>query len=765
MRMKKIRIERISLHNFKGFAELDVSFNNSDAVVLGGLNGYGKTTIFDALELLLTGKIQRMTDYMEFHDARYGASQECKPLVFDSEYSTVVIIKAWIHIGEDRVAIFRKAMVNDMHNPVDFRAFSDFMIEDADGKERLLSEEEKNTLGLKDLQKSYSFLNYLSQEEATAFLKRKEADRAKDIAELFNLTRFDEPLDKIKIVTDRLKIKREDADERVKGLNAHIKSLQQKAGNVRTDVSYQKICKESQYWDVEEPKLSSEQFYSLLSEDGLMYDLLFFSKHREEFKQYRLNLFVDSICNDNKLMQEVALCYKYEQKLHVFEQYNLFQKQVVSPCLNLKIDKLSAFTLNIPTDLKSNIKEKETSEYESLRKSLVELYQSSSAVQKEVAQLLAVREQMVIEVESKMNVLPSTDCPLCGSHYDGQKQMSDAIRTYGDKLRHHFENESQAILKQLYTLRGYIQEHFIKPVNAYFAQEGVTAQLMDVYSKMSKGAALSKSRSIKEKLQISISDDLSFDDTLIELKHKLLEKKTTVPEDLDYHKLDEIYQSNARFLLPEYINEEAVVNKRSYLQMVWNQRISKDLQRSQTELERMTKRVDAIKKLQGNLKKLKSEITSQRQNYFRSLLSDIKILFYIYSGRIMQTCYFGRGLFIKPDEKCKHIIFTAGTSEGNDVDALFNMSSGQLVTLVIALLLSLNKLYAKSMIIAIDDPIQTIDDINLWGLIETLRHDFDDHFLLLSTHERDYRDLLAYKLDKWGINTKIVDMSEVESIR
>ena len=37
--MKKIRIERISLHNFKGFAELDVSFNNSDAVVLGGLNG------------------------------------------------------------------------------------------------------------------------------------------------------------------------------------------------------------------------------------------------------------------------------------------------------------------------------------------------------------------------------------------------------------------------------------------------------------------------------------------------------------------------------------------------------------------------------------------------------------------------------------------------------------------------------------------------------------------------------------------------------
>lgn len=47
----------------------------------------------------------------------------------------------------------------------------------------------------------------------------------------------------------------------------------------------------------------------------------------------------------------------------------------------------------------------------------------------------------------------------------------------------------------------------------------------------------------------------------------------------------------------------------------------------------------------------------------------------------------------------------------------------------------------------------------LINFMESLR------FWQLSTHERDYRDLLAYKLNKWGINTKIVDMSEVESIR
>lgn len=765
MRMRKIRIERVSLINFKGFGKLEVSFKGSDAVVLGGLNGYGKTTLFDALELLFTGKIQRMADYAEYHDARNNVSQERKPLVYKIGYSDYVVIKAWINIGSDSIVLLRKAKVDDMRNPVDFHAFSDLMLEDADGQERLLTENEKDDFGLTDLQDSYGFLNYLSQEEATAFLKRKEADRAKDISELFNLTRFDEPLYKIKIVTASLKNKKSDVDERVVSLKSTIESLKQKVGDSQTDVAYQKICKETQYWDVEDPKLSQEQFYSLLSEDGLMDYLLFFVQNKANYKQYRLNKFVDSIWNNNKLMAEIVFCYKYGQKLHVFELKSLFQKQVVSPCLNLKLDELSDFTLDIPTGLKSYIKEEDIAEFEELRKSLVDLYRSSSAIQKEVVQLLAARDELENEVTSKVKDLPSTDCPLCGSHYDDQNQLVDAMKVYGEKLRHYFENESQALLKQLSTLRGYIQEHFIKPINAYLSQEGVTTALMEIYSNMNKNAVLPKLRTIKDKLGIEIPEDLSFDDTMTVLKNKLLDKRKSVTENLNYQKLDTIYQNNARFLLPEFVNEEAVIRKRSYLQMVCNQRISQELLKVQADLKKATRRADAIKKLQKNLGKLKRQLESQRQEYFKGLLSDIKILFYIYSGRIMQTCYFGRGLFIKPDEKCKHIIFASGVSEGNDVDALYNMSSGQLVTLVIALLLSLNKLYGKASILAIDDPIQTIDDINLWGLIETLRHDFDDHFLLLSTHERDYRDLLAYKLKKWGIKTEIVDMSLVESDR
>ena len=113
----------------------------------------------------------------------------------------------------------------------------------------------------------------------------------------------------------------------------------------------------------------------------------------------------------------------------------------------------------------------------------------------------------------------------------------------------------------------------------------------------------------------------------------------------------------------------------------------------------------------------------------------------------------------------KRVLITSSKDEHDEVDALFNMSSGQLVSLVVALTLSLNKLYSSVPFIAIDDPIQTMDDINLWGLIETLRHDFNNHFMVLSTHETDYGKLLEYKLRKWGVDTEYIEMSQLHKIQ
>ena len=49
------KIIYLGIFNFKVFDKFVLDFRQSNVITFGGPNGYGKTTIFDALELALTG--------------------------------------------------------------------------------------------------------------------------------------------------------------------------------------------------------------------------------------------------------------------------------------------------------------------------------------------------------------------------------------------------------------------------------------------------------------------------------------------------------------------------------------------------------------------------------------------------------------------------------------------------------------------------------------------------------------------------------------
>jgi exonuclease SbcC len=56
-----IKLGRMRLENFKSFIEpIFFDFTGNDLVLFDGPNGFGKTTIFDAVELCFTGKISRV---------------------------------------------------------------------------------------------------------------------------------------------------------------------------------------------------------------------------------------------------------------------------------------------------------------------------------------------------------------------------------------------------------------------------------------------------------------------------------------------------------------------------------------------------------------------------------------------------------------------------------------------------------------------------------------------------------------------------------
>lgn len=93
--------------------------------------------------------------------------------------------------------LYRREQRDSFKNPIHFdRVFNELKIQYK--KDGILQDEVyRGQFGLDDFMNSYSFLNYVSQEEATSFLKSKESDRAEQINKLFNTTKIDKQIDKI----------------------------------------------------------------------------------------------------------------------------------------------------------------------------------------------------------------------------------------------------------------------------------------------------------------------------------------------------------------------------------------------------------------------------------------------------------------------------------------------------------------------------------------------------------------------------------------
>lgn len=90
------------------------------------------------------------------------------------------------------------------------------------------------------------------------------------------------------------------------------------------------------------------------------------------------------------------------------------------------------------------------------------------------------------------------------------------------------------------------------------------------------------------------------------------------------------------------------------------------------------------------------------------------------------------------------------------------MSSGQLAALVISFTLALNKRYSTNKLLFVDDPIQTLDELNIVGLIDVLRNEFHDRQIFISTHEDQMSAYIRYKFLKYGIPSERLNFKEIQ---
>lgn len=753
------RIKSVEVKNFKGFENFEIDFSNNKVIILGGKNGYGKTTIFDAIELVVTGRIERMSGYCQLFDQRKNLNNdEYKPLIFNvnDDYVKVAITL----VNDNRIiTLYRQALSKDLRNPVSFEMFSELhKVENGDD---IIVEGEDLWKGeMSTLYNNYSFIHYISQEEATSFLKSSQKDRSQMLKSLFNTSVYDAKLAKttaFKKVIDKL-ISKEKENRAIK-----ISELE----NLKK-FKFEQELKQTAYisifdnidilWDVESPQLTNEDFLLLLRDGGEIDTLSLYISERSNIKQYKLNKTINRLRDE---LKDLAFFIYYKDN-PLLEGFTRVLNEMKPSIENLSSDTIEEFKFDIPDEVLQSV---EIPDYLPRLVEMKKEHKELSEYDKSWSDLLGKRDIVARKLLSDHNLLIREEsqhkCPLCGTIFPDVDSLLKNINKTSQLQYSVSDKMNTMFMKNIYVFRNDIMENVLSRSISFYESKGITKEDVKRYVEV-------KNRQYEnlEDLQHIIKMKFIPEDTLEQTEEKLcLTFNTLYKEIAEIDDINRLLDYDLRYgkYIRSDITLDDIKNKKNYLFSVWNHKLFTNIDSLEKEIEEYSKKLEKYTKLSSETVKVHKAIKSAKKEYLDRIVNNVEILFFIYSGRIMQDCYYGRGLFIDTDLEGNNLFLSS--KQDSHVDALYNMSSGQLVASMIAFTMAINKLYSTVPILAIDDPLQTIDDINMWGLMETIRRDFRDYFMLFSTHEDRYGEFLRYKFDKMGIKAKFYNVKDYRENR
>lgn len=198
----KVIVKRLEVRNFKVFEKLELTLESDHLVVLDGPNGFGKSSFFDAMELLLTGKIRRYIELEELTVDRRSLKTGCPWLFKQASVNDWLSIRAEIVVDGQSHFLERaasKAVLDEHKGVTDLRIPLYELVDFSAERVEAISQEETylSTLLGEQYQRDFELFHYVEQEENTRLLKQKEKDRQGQIAHLFDIGDIQEKINNI----------------------------------------------------------------------------------------------------------------------------------------------------------------------------------------------------------------------------------------------------------------------------------------------------------------------------------------------------------------------------------------------------------------------------------------------------------------------------------------------------------------------------------------------------------------------------------------
>lgn len=786
--MNEYKLNKLHLINYKVFDDKVIEFNRADLIVLDGPNGYGKTSIFEAIEYVITGSIKRAEQCPEVsgkiaYSTHFLANDSSKDVKIKGEFIS----------GENKIEIERTIKVESIsglqNNPKNLKSVTETRIfidnievdiTSLEGVDKIIGKNLGENLG-----QYYDKFYYISQEDRLNFLMDTDERRMKEISSLFNIDDEIKQYEKyIKLRNSLAKkikaLKQENKEER-KVFEEFKGGLKENKTDKRPYKNLFPKCGKKIYLNENIVKIKDKaKLEEMLIE---LKEIALLSRNKLYFESDLFNSRILPYSTNPHLVKNILVFQMLEKKYknisQIYETYEYLNNlPKIEHSDELNIEELNYSVLKEKLEIEDDI-----GEVLRIQNDIIKIRQNQNTYNKALEKLKNAKEIFSKNLEQWNLVngnLTDNICPYCGTIFDSEEDYKTAIEDASRVLDDYSDLETKKIKEFLDELQNKFIDIFKTIINNFLEENSfmdndcvkiVVQNIQNISGKLNDLSSLLK----KENVEIGghvldLMNEDSWNNAVSNLLDIMKEKCIKKLPD-NFNELQNENRFSEHFIniydgdtdKIDFISEDDENEKRLYLEEQYQLQEYEKVDEKEKELLKKEKLEENLADMKEKVGKLVSIFKNEIGKYEKKIIGEIQIPLYIYSGRILQYYQGGLGIYIKTDvkkEKLYAIRFLS--SNQSDHDVLYTMSSGQLTGVVISLTLTLNKIYGtdKFACILIDDPVQTMDDLNIASLVEVLRGEFKDYQMIVSTHEEDFSRFIRYKYDKYNLTTQRCRLNE-----
>ena len=872
-----MKIKKILIKNFKNIKERIIDFQENVTLFVGP-NGFGKTTIFDAIELSLTGKIRRIEE-SDYSDGRSNFSAP----YFQNNPNENTFIELMLTNDEGNsliVSSLYKSSMNTEGSNVPKFSFSKFQRrvrvgpgisfqsdEDFEGSsERDIQKDISQFLGYESedysLGDTFDLFNYIQQDETAYYLKQKEKDRKEQLNFLLNIGNY---------------VNRKNRLERLRStLSSTEKELRAKKGKLKNSpIKYNTLYSKLSLREdtdfafnnksiVFDDELSNESLNIYLSEieklqefrDSFSPKDYFLRKQSEQFerdvledKDFICYLIIRKIFENQENIESIKqnhslisneknysyfLLKNYIEQLESLENDSRIFKRgkILKSLLDVEIDKLNIELIKnslngfVDWEFGKVWFEMFDSKLTNYKNKKEQLDDGTDSINK----LLEIRSRLKEHSDNN-----HSECVFCGYDWIESKNLLLAYEETTNQLRKNltnFEIEVSNLVEELNQLKMELQNQiqmeqeklFVIPDDFLMAIRSISnydfpesfSNLVVMNSEMTpmlvdENASLQKFEFLKKELISLLQEKQLIPNEVYDTFLRVVSKRVDFEKLLEKYSIldgESIREFGISFGLLPISLHKFEENKDGLLvfleelrsQIVFDNSKSSDLQNlfdkyfesnektfedctiesinqkreyiiNQFELQNLTmfhqieKRLQIIEQTITYLQNRVRELNNNINSYQEQMIQKLKLPFYMYTAKILQNYQQGMGVLLTTQNN-SNIRFIANSNSEQDV--MYQLSSGQVAVISFAFTLALNTTFKISRgfkFLSIDDPIQDMDSMNVYALIDLIRHSLSDYQIIMSTHNDGSAMFIKYKFELFS-DSEIsnVELKNIKSI-